>query len=86
MRCPARRSPDGAAISRKPTNHCQPVGPLGRLCLSRLHCPSQGDLGGDAGGTGSFGKSNKPLQQPPGETQLMAEGATSGQVLVERVL
>jgi hypothetical protein len=37
-------------------------------------------------GAGSFGKSNKPLQQPSDETQLMAEGATSDQVLVERVL
>ena len=28
----------------------------------------------------------QPLQQPSDETQLMAEGATSDQVLVERVL
>ncbi len=77
---------DGAAIACKPTNHCQTVRPLGRLRRCRLQCPGQGDLGADASGARSFGKGNKPLQQPSGETELVAEGAASGQVIIKRIL
>ena len=77
---------DGAAIPREPAHHRQAVGPLGGLRLAGLHRPGQGELGGDVGGAGQIGEDNKPLQQPSGQTELVAEGATSGQILVERRL
>ena len=77
---------DGAAVLREAAHHPQAVSPLRGLRVGRLGRPFHGKFCGDAGRAGVIGELDKSLQKASRQTQLVPEGATRGEIFIERRL
>ena len=55
-----------ACILGESTHHCEAIGPLGRLCTTRLGSPLQSELGRDEGALALRDERDETLEQTPG--------------------
>ena len=79
------RRVERAAVLCEATHDPQATGSLSERRPTRLAHPCQREISGDVGCASQIGERDELLQQASGQTEFVPEGATHGQIFVERL-